>query len=304
MMATPGLIEQVNKMQKEAPTRKRYASLASAANDASTFRLTDWPEHARGIPNGFLRSALFAAIARGKRCYIEREQLAALDGLQIYYTGQRLDQGDLDVFATVLHATRFSSLGCQCRLRSYGLLKLLGKTDTGKNRRTLQQRLTRLRANAIEIRQGSYVYIGGLIDEAQKHETTQEWLITLNPKLQVLFAHDQFTRVQWAIRHSLDGKPLAQWLHGFYSSHAAPFPYRVETLQKLCGSDAQLRRYRQTLAEALAVVAAACEEGGEEFEYKLRGDLVHVHRTASEAQRRHLSKKSKKSAMHRQAKSS
>lgn len=304
MMATPGLIEQVNKMQKEAPTRKRYASLASAANDASTFRLTDWPEHARGIPNGFLRSALFAAIGKGKRRYVEREHLAALDGLQILYTGQRLDQGDLDTFASVVHALRHSAFGCQCRVRSYSLLKLMGKTDSGKNRATLHKRLTRLRANAVEIKQGRYVYIGGLIDEALKDEMTREWVITFNPTLLTLFSPDQFTQVEWAVRHALDGKPLAQWLHGFYCSHAAPFPLKIETLHRLCGSDGELRRFRQTLTDALAAVAAACSVHTAGFDYHIHGDLVYVERTGSQAQRRHLSKKSKKSAMHRQAKSS
>ena len=29
---------------------------------------------------------------------------------------------------------------------------------------------------------------------------------------------------------------LAQWLHGFYASHAKPFPIKIETLHRLCGS--------------------------------------------------------------------
>ena len=89
------------------------------------------------MPNGFLRSALFGAIAKGKRRYIDGEQLAALDGIEIRYTGQRLDQGDLDVWESVLHVVRTQALGGQCRTTSYALLKLMGKTDTGKNRADL-----------------------------------------------------------------------------------------------------------------------------------------------------------------------
>ncbi|UZG44475.1 hypothetical protein [Caldimonas thermodepolymerans] len=106
------------------------------------------------MPNGFLRSALFGAIAKGRRRYINGEDLAAVDGVTIRYKGERLDQGDLDVWESVLHAVRLQELGSRCRVTSYALLKLMGKTDTGKNRATLQTRIERLVANAVTVKQG------------------------------------------------------------------------------------------------------------------------------------------------------
>jgi len=251
-----------------------------------------WPEPVRAVPNGFLRSALFGAIAKGKRRYIDGEQIAALDGIEIRYTGQRLDQGDLDVWESVLHAVRLQALGSQCRVTSYALLKLMGKTDTGKNRATLHKRITRLRAGTVELKQGRYVYIGGLIGEAFKDEETQEWVIVLNPKLRALYGADQFTQVEWAVRQALNGKPLAQWLHGFYASHAKPFPMRMETLLKLAGSENDSpRSAQQKLRQALDAVAEASAAHGEGFSYEIRGDLVHVEKKASGTQRLHLAKK-------------
>ena len=253
-----------------------------------------WPDSVRSVPNGFLRSALFGAIAKGKRRYIDGEQLAALDGIEIRYTGQRLDQGDLDVWESVLHAVRLQEMGSQCRVTSYALLKLMGLTDTGKNRVTLNKRITRLVASALTVKQGRYSYIGSLIAGAAKDEETQEWVIELDAKLRPLFAADQFTQIEWAVRHELNGKPLAQWLHGFYASHAKPFPMKVETLLRLCGSESELRRYRQTLGDALDAVAEASAAHGEGFSYEIRGDLVHVEKRASGPQRRHLAKKASK----------
>lgn len=251
-----------------------------------------WPEPVRAVPNGFLRSALFGAIAKGKRRYIDGEQIAALDGIEIRYTGQRLDQGDLDVWESVLHAVRLQALGSQCRVTSYALLKLMDKTDTGKNRATLHKRITRLRAGTVELKQGRYVYIGGLIGEAFKDEETQEWVIVLNPKLRALYGADQFTQVEWAVRQALNGKPLAQWLHGFYASHAKPFPMRMETLLKLAGSENDSpRSAQQKLRQALDAVAEASAAHGEGFSYEIRGDLVHVEKKASGTQRLHLAKK-------------
>lgn len=258
----------------------------------SGMKLPPWPEPIRAIPNGFLRSALFGSIGKGKRRYIESARLAALDGLQVIYTGMRLDQGDLDAYESVLHAVRLQELGSQCRVTTYYLLKLLGKTDSGKNRTTLYKRLTRLRATAVEIRQGRHAYIGGLIDEAYKDAETQEWVIVLNPKLRALFAPDQFTMVGWAVRRDLAGQLLAQWLHGFYSSHAKPYPIKIATLHRLCGSETtELWKFRQTLRKALEAVASACTAHGEVFRYTLTGEILHIEKKASEAQRRHLLRK-------------
>jgi hypothetical protein len=247
------------------------------------------------VPNGFLRSALFGAIAKGRRRYINGEDLAAVDGVTIRYKGERLDQGDLDVWESVLHAVRLQELGSQCRVTSYALLKLMGKTDTGKNRTTLHNRIERLVANAVTVRQGRYTYIGGLIRFAAKDEETQEWVIELDEKLRPLFAADQFTQIEWKVRHELNGKPLAQWLHGFYASHAKPFPIKVETLLRLCGSEATLMSdYAKTLRKALDAVAEASAAHGEGFIYDIRGDLVYVEKEAQGTQQRHSTRKAAK----------
>ena len=205
------LLARIPEMQARAKQRAERAPLPGAPLPKNVVQLPLWPEPVRAVPNGFLRSALFGAIRKGRRRYFKAEQLAALDGIEIRYTGQRLDQGDLDVWESVLHAVRLQELGSQCRLTSYALLKLMGKTDTGKNRATLNKRITRLVASALTVKQGRYSYIGSLIAGAAKDEETQEWVIELDAKLRPLFAADQFTQVEWAVRHALDGQPLAQW---------------------------------------------------------------------------------------------
>ncbi len=289
------LLARIPEMQARAKQRAERAPLPGAPLPKNVVQLPFWPEPVRAVPNGFLRSALFGAIAKGKRRYIDGEQLAALDGIEIRYTGQRLDQGDLDVWESVLHAVRLQELGSQCRLTSYALLKLMGKTDTGKNRATLQKRIERLVATALTVKQGRYSYIGSLIAGAAKDEETQEWVIELDAKLRPLFAADQFTQIEWAVRHELDGQQLAQWLHGFYATHAKPFPMKVETLLNLSGGEnADPYSGKQKLRKALDAVAEASAAHGEGFGYEIRGDLVHVEKRASGPQRRHLAKKASK----------
>jgi hypothetical protein len=266
-----------------------------ATQACKVVRLPLWPESVRAVPNGFLRSALFGAIRKGRRRFVNGEQLAAVDGIDIRYTGERLDQGDLDVYESVLHAVRQQDLGSKCRVTSYALLKLMGRADTGGNRSVLQKRITRLVANAVTVKQGRYTYIGGLIDEAYKDEETQEWVIVINPKLAALYGDDQFTQVEWAVRQALDGHQLAQWLHGFYASHAEPFPMRIETLHRLCGSESGLLSdFAKKLRKALDAVTGACAAYGESFSYEIRGDLVHLKKTPSRSQRQHIAKKAAK----------
>lgn len=253
-------------------------------------KLPMWIEAVRGVPNGVLRSALFGAIKKGARAYLERREIHAQEGIRIEYTGARLDQGDLDVWETVLHIARVQELGHECHVTAYQMLKLLGKTDAGKTRDTLERRLSRLKATALKVKVGQYSYMGSLIDEVYKEEKTREYVIRLNPKLGVLFEHDQFTQVDWVVRQALDGHPLAQWLHGYYSSHAKPFPVKVETLHKLCGSEsAQMKHYTQDLRKALEALKAASKV--QPFDYEITADgLVYVQKTPTAAQRRHLRK--------------
>ena len=277
-----------------ASRQRRAATEPENPPTPAVVQLPLWPDAVRAVPNGVLRSALFGATRKGRRRYINGEELAAIDGISIRYKGERLDQGDLDVWESVLHLAKHQKLGSEYRTTAYALLRTMGKTDSGKNRATLQARIERLVANAVILKQGRYSYIGSMISSAAKDEKTQEWVIRLDERLRPLFANDQFTQIEWSVRLSLDGQPLAQWLHGFYSSHAAPLPIKVETLYSLSGSEAgELWIFTQKLKKALDAVARACAAAGETFAWRIEDGLVFVKRTPSKSQRRHLTRHGK-----------
>lgn len=251
----------------------------------------DWSDELRRAPNLMLRSALFSAIGRGRRAYVERRSIQAISGIYIVYTGTQLDQGDLDVLLALTHAARGHALGAECQVTGYRLLMLLGKTDSGRNRQILDRHLSRMMATALEVRVGSRSYEGSLIDEVYRDQTTRAYVIRLNPRLRPLFVDDQFTDLDWSTRRALNGKPLAQWLHGFYASHAAPHSMRVETLHRLCGSGAaHLADFRKDLRRALGFLVDAGGRNGRPFNFEIVGDLVNVRTTPSASQRRHLAR--------------
>ena len=276
----------------EEHSKRSGGRLAEVTADRSV--LPSWPDTVRRVPNVALRSALFAATGKGERPYVERFEIHAQSGLSILYTGVLLDQIDLDVWETVLHLVRSQELGTECRITAYQLLKELGKTDTGKNRKILSTQLSRMKATALQLRVGNYSYEGSLINEVYRDhgDRTKCYVIRLNPKLLALFEGDQFTDVDWSVRQALRGKPIAKWLHGYYASHANPFRLKVETLYRLCGSQASsLNDFSKDLIRALDSLERASNAAGQPFSYAIEGDLVRVKTTPSASQRRHLANK-------------
>lgn len=254
-------------------------------------KLPFWSDDQRAVPNGALRSALFAAIRPGKRRYIDGEIVASLAGVELKYTGQKLDQGDLDVWEALLHIVRVMNLGNICYVSTYEILKLLDLEDTGDNRKILYKCLTRLRATAIEIKQGRYSYLGGLVNEAQRDELTGKMKIVFNPGIISLFQYDQYTQIDFNICSKLKS-PLAKWLFRFYSTHVAPFPYEIETIYSLCGSEAKsLKDFKNdTLSKALGEVSEVSRRFGKRFDYKIVDKKLHVDKSSSASQKRFLKK--------------
>ncbi|MBU2788732.1 hypothetical protein HFQ13_11070 [Acidithiobacillus sp. VAN18-1] len=292
----PKALSETEEMQKRiealADLAKQREQEEQPAQVCKVVQLPLWPDQVRAVPNVCLRSALFGAIRKGRRRYLQDEVIAAVDGLEVRYRGERLDQRDLDVYESLLHLLRDQPLGKECHTTSYALLKLMGMRDTGGergSRAVLHRSLMRLGANMVEIETRSYSYAGSLVDEVHQDKKTREYAILLNPKLKAFFAPDQYTQIQWAIRRELEGHQLAQWLHGFYSSHAKPYPMKIETLHRLCGSEAELMSdFAKKLRKALDAVSDACTVHGEAFRYCVEDGLVSLDQTPSRSQQRHI----------------
>ncbi len=74
---------------------------------------------------------------------------------------------------------------------------------------------------------------------------------------------------------------------GFYTSHAAPYAYKMQTLYQLAGSDTkQMFHFRADLKDALERVAKVT---GWSFSIDDK-DLVHIKKSPSPSQARHLAK--------------
>lgn len=284
------------------PRIKTYAELMAETNaqsskerkpssDVNAVKLPLWPENIRGVPNTVLRSALFGAIKRGKRAFQQRVKKASVDGLTVIHTGPQLDQADLDVWEQCLHLARMEGLGTRINFTVSSFLKSIDRSTGKSQHEWLKGAFARLSSSVVEIAEGKNAYFGPMLHRGMRDDETGQYVIEINPDVVKLYGTDGWSSIEFEQRRALKKQPLSQWLHGFYASHAKPFPYKVETLHNLCGSEnKQLAGFRRELFEALTrlaeVTAWKWEIGGD--------DLVYVAKKGTSSQCRHLRKLSTK----------
>jgi len=216
-----------------------------------------FPTETRPVVNEIARSALFAAIQGKDRQLVKDVLVAASGDTRILLTGEQLNQDDLDVLMQLAAYASGRPAGEYIPLPVHSLLKDLGRGTSGKEHKQADAEIKRLRKTAIEIQTPEYTYIGNLIKDAVKHEKSGAWIYKLDEKLHLLYEGRNYTLIDWEKRKKLKGKDLARWLQAFYATHAEPYPMKVETLWRLCGSkNANLRDFRRSLKKALAVLQA------------------------------------------------
>jgi hypothetical protein len=235
-----------------------------------------WPEPKRGAPNSFIRSALFAAIQSKDRQYMKETLLASQDGIVIKYTGEQLNQADLDVWETIVHLAREQPLGTFCSFTAHGLLKALGLPTGNSQHKQLHSTIIRLTACAVEVTHEGKTYFGPLIKSGAKDDMTRHYGVELNKGIIRLFGENQWTALDWQQRQALRGQPLAQALHAFYSSHRQPFAVKLETLKAYTGSrNKQAASFKRQLKLALQELV----EVGFLLSFEIEEGLVHVRRS-------------------------
>jgi len=252
------------------------------------------PSSVRAVPNSILRSALFSAIQGKTRRHINNEVIASFENVEIRFKGDQLDQADRDVWEYAIHLLRGVEVGSSVNFNANSFLKGIGRHNGAHDYEWLDKAIIRLIACAVIIKNEHRTFKGSLISSCINDEKTGEYQLTLDAKTLALYGDNNWTGIEWEQRQVLMRKPLALWLHGYYASHADPFPIKVETLRKLCGSEAKkLFHIREKLRIALDELKAC----GAIVSWQIDpdSDLVTVDRGASitDSQARHLLNKQK-----------
>lgn len=277
------LVEKVENIQANIKNRQRKAVASSGP-----IQLPLWSEKVRGLPNDLARSSLFRVGGKKEpRLQFRRHQIATIEGVSISLTGEELRQDDLDCFLQCIHLARQAPLGDHIDVSGHSLLKALNWDTSKKGYVRLKTCIERLQEASItlEAEEGTRGYKGQLLRKIAWENTENQgakWRIYFEREIIHLFGPTNYSLIEWEQRLALSH--LSKWLHGFWLTHAQPFPYKVETLRTLCGTKIQqLSQFRRKLKEALEELTGAGFL--ESWRIDARTDLVHVVRSGKKALR-------------------
>lgn len=282
-------------------TKRTYAELLALAKARETgtgkvepgkpeqLNLELWPDAVRGVPNSVLRGALFG-VSKTRKTHKKRVLIASTGDYEIRFLGTTLNQTDLDTFQGMLHLAMPHALGTRVEFAVHAFLKNQ-RRGTGKTQHEqFKEEVMRLVSGGVEITylREKKTFIGTLVSKVFRDEETGRYVVVFNEDMLKLY-QTGYTLIDWEQRQALGQNSLAKWLHNFYSTHAAPFPYKAETLKKLCGSDVErLGDFRKLLRNALAKLVEISALTSWAID---AADMVHVVRVATKSQNRHIARK-------------
>lgn len=283
------------KISRLKETVARKAAETKEQKKATTpdrqLKLELWPDEVRGVPNAILRGALFG-VGQERAVHKKRTLVAAVEGYEIRFKGETFNQTDLDVLEGMLHVAMPHPLGKRVEFTVHSFLKALGRGTSGKHHEEFKEQVMRLVTGGIEITdtKARVTFMGTLVSKAFREEETGRYVVIFDKDMLNLYEAG-YSHIDWNQRMALGKSTLAKWLHGFYATHAKPYPYKVETLHNLCGSaDKSLRSFRQKLKKALDELVCVSAIDGWSID---QDDLVTVQRTPSRSQQKHLNRAKK-----------
>jgi len=270
---------------QELQDKKKIERLQKEKNNL--IQLDLWANNVRGVPNSILRGSLFAAIQPKYARYVESEIIHESENIKVKYTGKRLTQTDLDVWECALHVARLQNLGNKIEITEHAFLKELGRKTTKYEYEWLRKTFERLCASCVSITHNKLTYGGSLIEQYYCNEETGHYVLIVNSKIGRLYEGSRATWIQWDERQKIGKrKPLAQWLHGYISSHAKWYPHKVETIRDYSGSETkEVRFFKKALIQALEHLQSIDIIRSYRIDEK---NLVYIERPPSKTQQKYL----------------
>jgi hypothetical protein len=219
--------------------------------------LPEWPDGQRAMPNEILRSALFNCRNRNlPRVFMKEAEIAVIGDGEVIYRGEELRQDDELVWMHLMHLIKMLPLEECVDFTPYSFIKALGWPIKGQNYERLRTCLSRMQATAVRIQSRrlhcfiSISLIQKFLSKNDQNENLSRWQVWVGKEMQLLFDEEFLTRIAWETRRALpDG--ITSKLFGYWASHRKPYPVKVETLLKLCGSTMAVKHFKVELKKSL-----------------------------------------------------
>lgn len=221
----------------------------------------------RAFPHAFVRSAVFSSrkfsgeAVRATATESAPILLASLSNYRlVQYGGERLDQGDCEVFVWLVSRAYQRGLAGKTEARIFFTREEaaaeLGRQRGTKNFRLFQESLMRLYKADIAYTtphaDGRTRLISSIEKMAPGGKNKYDYEIIISGKVGDFFRERDFRIIKNDVRANLKDY-LSRWLHAFYSSHSKPFKnYRCDRIKRLADrQDTPEHIWRKKLEESL-----------------------------------------------------
>lgn len=249
--ALPG--DRLQQMQRDAYLRGK------GIDPHGPFQLEIWPDDVREIPNDYARSAIFTV--RNKT-----EPRASMEGalvfhvekaVKITFTGIELRAADDElVWQQILDYAKRHPLGEPVEFNLHELCKDLNWSVNGRNYDKVRLSISRLKANEVKVEnermgRGTAISLIREYDFQGDGDKGTKYRIWIHPDLILLFAGNTSTRIAW--KQYRDLPPISRRLYDYFASHKQPFPLRLDTFYKVCGSTCSTARKWKSMVRKACV---------------------------------------------------
>jgi hypothetical protein len=171
--------------------------------------------------SGFAHGKVLATMARGK---------------EVVYTGEILDQWDLDL---LVHCAMKTSLAPgksrQVRLDPQEFLAVHGLRNDVRNRERVFGSLVRMHTGGIEIAGADYTYMTRLLNRVLVDRGRRFCLLEANVDLVASLRREAHIAMDVGDRMILGKNGMAKWLHGMLMVFRGGFSAHLSGLSRLCG---------------------------------------------------------------------
>lgn len=186
------------------------------------------------VPNPILRSSLFGVVRTGRRRTLKKEELTSWGETRIFFTGEQLNQSDLDVWLELCSYHPGERPDTATEFTGKEFLGKMGKGTSSRDYEFLVCSLDRLMSCGVHVVLGEYVYAGSFVSSYIRHEETRRFEVHLEVEMVNLFDVG-YTYLDMRKRRTFRSD-MDKWMHLFVESHRGEVRVGLEKLRALCGS--------------------------------------------------------------------
>jgi hypothetical protein len=235
--------------------------------------LPSWRDMCTGLPNSFLRSALWTSTSVGASVPSAEVAPVSIDlpahgDARLIAMGPKLGSYDRQVFAVCLDLYRERPLSTEhargaVEISYFEFLKMMGVTYNADSHHSVRASLTRLSSLSLHIRsKGLELQLPRLIEVSFSDGTAREDHVLGSDRIYVrilesmaeLFGPTSWTSTPHAALRV--GKGLKSWLASYYQTHSGPYPEKLERLYELTGSTCSRPQFKYQLKAALVALSS------------------------------------------------